>query len=90
MELHDALDEAYCGEWDSEEDFGRHIIEECYNLEKKLWAMSLGSSTTKPSDESCSCSTTLWAQTVTFSARSAPSLSPSLGCSARGALFVEV
>lgn len=39
MELHDDLDnfeEAYCGEWDSEEDFARHIVEECYNLEKMM------------------------------------------------------
>ena len=39
MEFHDTLDnfeEAYCGEWDSEEDFARHIVEECYNLEKMV------------------------------------------------------
>ena len=39
MEFHDTLDnfeEAYCGEWDSEEDFARHIVEECYNLEKMM------------------------------------------------------
>ena len=39
MEFHDELDnfeEAYCGEWDSEEDFARHIIDECYNLEREL------------------------------------------------------
>ena len=41
MEFHDEVDnfeviakrlacqEAYCGEWDSEEDFARHIVEEC-------------------------------------------------------------
>ncbi|MBD5227065.1 MAG: antirestriction protein ArdA [Bacteroidales bacterium] len=28
--------EHYCGEWDSEEDFARHIIEECYNLELEI------------------------------------------------------
>ena len=35
MELHDSLDgfeERYCGEWDSEEDFARHIVESCYDL----------------------------------------------------------
>ena len=39
MEFHDELDnfeEAYCGEWDSEEDFARHIIDECYNLESEM------------------------------------------------------
>ena len=39
LEFHDDLDdfeEAYCGEWDSEEDFARHIVEECYNLEKTM------------------------------------------------------
>ena len=39
MEFYDELDnfeEAYCGEWDSEEDFARHIISECYNLEREM------------------------------------------------------
>ena len=48
MELHDDLDdseviakrlacqEPYCGEWDSEEDFARHIVEECYDLESTM------------------------------------------------------
>ncbi len=39
MEFHDELDnfeEAYCGEWDSEEDFARHIVSECYNLEREM------------------------------------------------------
>ena len=39
MEFHDELDnfeEAYCGEWDSEEDFARHIVNECYDLERSL------------------------------------------------------
>ena len=39
MEFHDELDdfeEAYCGEWDSEEDFARHIISECYDLERSM------------------------------------------------------
>lgn len=39
MEFHDELDdfeEAFCGEWDSEEDFARHIVEECYDLEKSM------------------------------------------------------
>lgn len=39
MEFEDSLDnfeEAYCGEWNSEEDFARHIIEECYDLEKMM------------------------------------------------------
>lgn len=39
MEFHDELDnfeEAYCGEWDSEEDFARHIVDECYDLESEM------------------------------------------------------
>lgn len=28
--------EHYCGEWYSEEDFARHIVEECYNLELEI------------------------------------------------------
>lgn len=31
-----ACQEPYCGEWDSEEDFARHIISECYNLEREM------------------------------------------------------
>ena len=43
MEFEDSLDnfeEAYCGEWDSEEDFARHIVEECYNLEKMMGSLA--------------------------------------------------
>ena len=39
MEFHDELDnfdEAFCGKWDSEEDFARHIVDECYNLEQMM------------------------------------------------------
>ena len=39
LELHDDLDnfeEDYQGEWDSEEDFARHIVEECYDLSKVM------------------------------------------------------
>ena len=48
MEFHDELDnfeviakrltcqEPYCCEWDSEEDFARHIVEECYDLERSM------------------------------------------------------
>ena len=39
IRIHDELDnfeEAYCGEWDSEEDFARHIISESYNLESEM------------------------------------------------------
>ena len=31
-----ACQETYCGEWDREEDFARHIISECYNLESEM------------------------------------------------------
>ena len=43
MEFADELDnfeEAYCGEWDSEEDFARHIVNECYDLERMMGSLS--------------------------------------------------
>ncbi len=43
MEFHDELDnfeEAYYGEWDSEEDFARHIVEEYYNLDKMMGSLA--------------------------------------------------
>ena len=32
--------ERHCGEWDSEEDFARHIVEECNNLEKMMGSLA--------------------------------------------------
>lgn len=32
--------EAYCGEWDSEEAFGQHIIDECYDIERTMGGLS--------------------------------------------------
>ncbi len=43
LEFRDELDnfeEAYCGEWDSEEDFARHIVDECYDLERTMGDLS--------------------------------------------------
>lgn len=52
MEFHDEIDnceviakhlviqEPYCGEWDSEEDFVRHIVDECYDLERTMGDLS--------------------------------------------------
>ena len=43
MEFTDELDnfeEAYCGEWDSEEDFARHIVEECWDIERTMGDLS--------------------------------------------------
>ena len=43
MEFEDSLDdfeEAYCGEWDSEEDFARHIVNECYDLDRMMGGLS--------------------------------------------------
>ena len=43
MEFADELDnfeEAYCGEWDSEEDFARHIVEECWDIERTMGDLS--------------------------------------------------
>ena len=43
LEHHENLDhfeEAYCGEWSSEEDFARHIVDECYDLERTMGNLS--------------------------------------------------
>jgi len=43
MEFHDDLnnfEEAYCGQWDSEEDFARHIVNECYDIERSMGHLS--------------------------------------------------
>ncbi|MBD5327617.1 MAG: antirestriction protein ArdA [Bacteroides sp.] len=32
--------EHHCGEWDSEEDFARHIVEECCNLGKMMGSLA--------------------------------------------------
>jgi antirestriction protein len=39
---HDLADfeEAYCGEWDSEEDFARHIVDECYDLDRQMGSLA--------------------------------------------------
>ena len=36
----DGFEEAYMGEWDSEEDFAQHIVDECYDLEKTMGSLS--------------------------------------------------
>jgi antirestriction protein len=36
----DDFEEAYCGEWDSEEDFARHIVDECYDIEGTMGSLS--------------------------------------------------
>ena len=36
----DKFDDAYQGEFDSEEDFARHIVDECYDLDKMLGSLS--------------------------------------------------
>lgn len=43
MEFKDSLDnfeEAYCGEWDSEEDFARHTVEEYYDIERMMGSLA--------------------------------------------------
>lgn len=43
MEFADSLDdfeEAYCGEWDSEEDFARHFVNEIYDLDRMMGGLS--------------------------------------------------
>ncbi len=54
---------------------------------KRQWAISLNTSTTKPSDASCSCGITQWARTVTCSAASDPSLSPHSWAFPKGKAF---
>ena len=44
MEFYDDLDhfdDAYCGEWDSEDDFARSIVEDCYDIEKSMGSLSI-------------------------------------------------
>ena len=44
MEYHDCLDnfeDDYCGEWNSKEDFARHIIDDCYDIEKTMGSLSM-------------------------------------------------
>lgn len=39
LEFNDDLkdfEEAYCGEWDSEEDFARNIVSECYDIDRMM------------------------------------------------------
>ena len=36
----DGFEEAYMGEWDREEDFAQHIVDECYDLEKTMGSLS--------------------------------------------------
>ena len=88
MEFHDELDnfeviakrldcqEPYCSEWDNEENFLRHIVSECYGLEREMTTSHI-TSTTKPSDASCLCMSTRWGPTITCSTSSGPQ-SPSL------------
>ncbi len=43
LEIKDTIDgfeDAYCGCWDSEADFARNIVEECYDLEKTMGNLS--------------------------------------------------
>jgi antirestriction protein len=34
------FEEAFCGEWDSEEDFARHIVDECYDLDRQMGSLA--------------------------------------------------
>ena len=58
-------------------------------ISKARWAISPATSTTNPSDTSCSCTTTRWAPTITCSATS-DHIPPSLhkGLSRKGRLFL--
>ena len=70
MEFEDSLDnfeEAYCGEWDSEEDFARHIVEECYDIERMMDSLANYSIMT-PTFAICLTGIITWAQTAMCSA----------------------
>ena len=62
---------AYCDEWDGEEDFAGTSPASATTSNAR-WAALPATSTTKPSDATCSCTTTRWAQTTTCSAFSDP------------------
>ena len=32
--------EAYCGKWDSKEDFAQHIVSECYDIERTMGSLA--------------------------------------------------
>jgi antirestriction protein len=34
------FEEAFCGEWDSEEDFARHIVDECYDIDRQMGSLA--------------------------------------------------
>lgn len=34
------FEEAYCGEWDSEEDFARQLVDDCYDIERQMGSLS--------------------------------------------------
>ena len=43
MELYDEIDnfeEAYCGEYDSKEDFAREMVKDCYDIEKMMGSLA--------------------------------------------------
>lgn len=35
------FEEAYCGEWDSEEDFARQLVDDCYDIERQMGSLSI-------------------------------------------------
>lgn len=51
----------------------RHIVSECYDLERTMGALN-ATSITKPSHGSCSCTTTPWEPTIMCSATSDPKI----------------
>ena len=36
----DSFEEAYCGEWDSEEDFAQQLVNDCYNIDNMMGSLS--------------------------------------------------
>ena len=36
----DKFEEAYCGEWDSEEDFAQQLVDDCYNIDNMMGNLS--------------------------------------------------
>ncbi len=43
LDLYDNLEnfeDAFCGYWESEEDFARHIVDECYDIERTMGSLS--------------------------------------------------
>lgn len=63
------FEDCYLGEYDSEEDYARQYIADCYDLDRLMGSPTI--STTRPSPVSCSCTICI-TTTATFSVTGEP------------------